>query len=60
MTQDFNKGVDYGDCLRVIFKGGYVVPYKAAGTRENPISPAPGFFLQLVLLKSVEPVRLER
>jgi len=44
MTQDFNKGVDYGDCLRVIFERGYVVPYKAAGTRENPSPPAPGFF----------------
>ncbi len=30
-----------------------------AGTRENPISPAPGFFLQLVLPEPVEPVRRE-
>ncbi len=28
-----------------------------AGTRETPISPAPGFFLQLVLPEPVEPVR---
>ena len=30
-----------------------------AGTRENPIFPAPGFFLQLALPEPVEPVRRE-